>query len=502
MEPFGRGAVAVLGIRRGLREAPRDIIPAAARPLHTSRRHHGKQQLRPASVTPFDYDTFFRREVSHRLHQGTYDFFLPLHHNAVGSVEPHQALAATDLYKTTEEIAPVLDRIMEETETPDLMLAKLKTIANTGLSPVTVFATTDYLGLSAHPLLRQAAKHFTELHGVSCTGSRYITGNSLYQQVLERECAHMHKLESSILFLSCFDANNCALSCLGSWLPDCIIYSDEQNHASIVEGIQRSGCEKRVFRHCDVDHLEQLMADDYISEEIGEFPPRPKLVVFESVYSMTGDVCPVREIVDVSKRYGALTFIDEAHSLGVYGQHGRGLLEEQACESDVDIVSSTLGKAVGVQGGYVASSMSLTEALRHKARGFVFTSTLTPAMAATTLVALRLLQTDHGQELRQHLFTNVDLVRHGLAREGIPVMDNDTHIVPVCVHDPEKVLALSRSLLNDYRMYVPAARSPATPRGRELLRIVPQPKHTKEQIQRLVAGLASLWKKYDLPYTR
>ncbi|XP_065192972.1 5-aminolevulinate synthase-like [Sycon ciliatum] len=446
----------------------------------------------------FDYDTFFRKETEFRLAQGMYDFFLPLHQRVNASL-PNQAGAAPDLYEQTADIIPKLDELLDSvTAEPGDMSRRLEQVTE-DLRNVTVFATTDYLGLSAHPLLIETMRRFTEKHGVSCTGSRYITGNTLYLQMLERECARMHRQESSILFLSCFDANNCILSCLGSWLPGCIIYSDEGNHASIIEGIQRSGGQKRIYRHCDTQHLEELLAAD--REEEDADAPRPKVIVFESVYSMLGDISPVPEIVRLARQYGALTFIDEAHSLGLFGENGRGILELQECEGEVDIVASTLGKGAGFQGGYVASSLGFTEAVRHRARGFVFTSALTPGMAATGLVALRILQTAEGRELREKLFHNVATVRKLLEEEGIPLIRNDSHIVPVCVHHPETVHILSRSLLHEFGVYVPAVRHPAVARGKELLRVVPMPGHTAAQINHLVEALAMLWKRHDLPLT-
>lgn len=348
---------------------------------------------------------------------------------------------------------------------------------------VTVWCSNDYLGMGQHPDVLDAMHGAIDKHGSGAGGTRNISGTTHHHVLLERELADLHGKADALVFTSGYVSNWAALGTLASQIPGCIVYSDALNHASMIEGIRHSRAEKRIWRHNDPAHLDELMsADD---------PDAPKLVAFESVYSMDGDIAPIEEIVAVAEKHGAMTYLDEVHGVGLYGQRGGGVAEERGLMDRITVIEGTLGKAYGVMGGYIAASKSLCDFVRSFASGFIFTTALPPALAAGATASIRHLKTSQGERARHR--NRVRKLRADLDARGIPHMDNPSHIVPVMVGSPQHCKQISDMLLEKHGVYVQPINYPTVPKGTERLRITPSPLHTDADIDHLVGALHELW---------
>jgi 5-aminolevulinate synthase len=349
--------------------------------------------------------------------------------------------------------------------------------------PVTVWCGNDYLGMGQHPVVLEAMHDAIDSVGAGSGGTRNISGTTLYHKALEAELADLHGKESALLFTSAYIANDATLSTLPKLFPGLIIYSDELNHASMIEGVRRNGGAKRIFRHNDVEHLRELLqADD---------PAAPKLIAFESVYSMDGDFGPIKEICDLADEFNALTYIDEVHAVGMYGPRGGGVTERDNIAHRIDIINGTLAKAYGVMGGYIAASAKLCDAIRSYAPGFIFTTSLPPAVAAGAAASVKHLKTD--QALRDLHQQQAKILKTRLKGLGMPLIDHGTHIVPVIVGNPVHTKMLSDMLLDDHGIYVQPINFPTVPRGTERLRFTPSPVHGPDEIDKLVRAMDALW---------
>ncbi|MGI1663191.1 5-aminolevulinate synthase [Palleronia sp. KMU-117] len=349
--------------------------------------------------------------------------------------------------------------------------------------PVTVWCGNDYLGMGQHPVVLAAMHEALDAAGAGSGGTRNISGTTVYHKALEAELADLHGKEAALLFTSAYIANDATLSTLPRIFPGLIIYSDALNHASMIEGIRRNGGQKRVFRHNDVAHLRALLeADD---------PEAPKLIAFESVYSMDGDFGPIAAICDLAEEFGALTYIDEVHAVGMYGPRGGGVAERDRLLHRIDIVNGTLAKAYGVMGGYIASSAKMCDAIRSYAPGFIFTTSLPPAVAAGAAASVRHLKTDTA--LRAAHQTQAKILKLRLKGLGLPIIDHGSHIVPVIVGDPVHTKKLSDMLLEGFGIYVQPINYPTVPRGTERLRFTPSPVHGPKEIDALVSAMDQLW---------
>ncbi|WP_420567428.1 5-aminolevulinate synthase [Thalassovita sp.] len=353
---------------------------------------------------------------------------------------------------------------------------------------VTVWCGNDYLGMGQHPVVLAAMHEALDATGAGSGGTRNISGTTVYHKQLEAELADLHGKESALLFTSAYIANDATLSTLPKLFPGLIIYSDELNHASMIEGVRRNGGAKRIFKHNDVAHLRELLeADD---------PAAPKLIAFESVYSMDGDFGPIEAICDLADEFGALTYIDEVHAVGMYGPRGAGVAERDRLMHRLDIINGTLAKAYGVMGGYIAASAKMCDAIRSYAPGFIFTTSLPPAVAAGAAASVRHLKTDSAlRERHQQQAAALKLRLKGL---GLPIIDHGSHIVPVIVGDPVHTKQLSDMLLERFGIYVQPINFPTVPRGTERLRFTPSPVHGPQEMDALVHALDELWARCEL----
>ncbi|KCZ50701.1 5-aminolevulinate synthase [Hyphomonas pacifica] len=359
-----------------------------------------------------------------------------------------------------------------------------------GEREVTIWCSNDYLGMGQDDHVINSMHDAIDSFGAGSGGTRNISGTTRYHVDLEQELADLHEKESALLFTSGYVSNDATLSTLGKILPNLIIYSDALNHASMIEGIRRSGADRRIFRHNDVDHLRALMENDD--------PNRPKVIAFESVYSMDGDFGRMEEICDLADEFNALTYLDEVHAVGMYGHNGAGVAEKLGLASRIDIIEGTLGKAFGVMGGYIASHETVIDAIRSMASGFIFTTSTCPVMAAGALASVRKLRTDEGRKLRSMQQANAASLKQKFRDAGLPVMDSPSHIVPLLVGDPERCKALSDTLLFDFGIYVQPINYPTVPRGTERLRFTPSPVHDEVMMDELVASILAVWKQLGL----
>lgn len=350
---------------------------------------------------------------------------------------------------------------------------------------ITVWCGNDYLGMGQHPVVLGAMHEALDATGAGSGGTRNISGTTVYHKKLEAELADLHDKEAALVFSSAYIANDATLSTLRKLFPGLIIYSDALNHASMIEGIKRFDGAKRIFRHNDVAHLRELLeADD---------PEAPKLIAFESIYSMDGDFGPIEAICDLADEFNALTYLDEVHAVGMYGPRGGGVAERDGLSGRIDIFNGTLGKAFGVFGGYIAGSAKMMDAIRSYAPGFIFTTSLPPAVAAGAAASIAFLKTAEGQKLRDAQQLHARILKLRLKGLGMPIIDHGSHIVPVHVGHPVHCKALSDMLLNEFGIYVQPINFPTVPRGTERLRFTPSPVHTPDQIETLVHGMDALW---------
>lgn len=357
-----------------------------------------------------------------------------------------------------------------------------------GPQPITVWCSNDYLGMGQHPAVIEAME--TALHdvGAGSGGTRNIGGNTHYHVELEDELAGLHGKEAALLFTSGYVSNEAALSTLGKLLPGCVIFSDELNHASMIAGIKSSGCEKRIFRHNDLDHLEELLkAAD---------PETPQLIAFESVYSMDGDIAPIAAICDLADKYGALTYLDEVHAVGMYGAHGGGISEQGGTAHRLTIIEGTLGKAFGIMGGYVTADRTIIDCIRSYAPGFIFTTSLSPVLVAGALASVRHLKSSDSERTAQQSAAAMLKARFVSAR--LPLMPSVTHIVPLHVGCPAKAKRISDILLDEYGIYVQPINFPTVPRGTERLRFTPGPHHSAEMMDALTKALVEIWDRLEI----
>lgn len=349
---------------------------------------------------------------------------------------------------------------------------------------VTVWCSNDYLGMGQNQTVVKAMVEAVETCGTGAGGTRNISGTNHHHLLLERELADLHGKEAALLFTSGYVSNWAALSTLGARIPNAVILSDEKNHASMIEGIRHSRADKVLWKHNDWRDLDRKL------HAVGD---RPKIVAFESVYSMDGDIAPIREIVEVCEAHGALSYIDEVHAVGMYGPHGGGVTEELGLAHRISLIEGTLGKAYGCVGGYITGSDALCDFIRSFASGFIFTTALPPAVAAAAAASIRHLKQSDDERRAQK--ANVAKLRARLTRAGIPHLENDSHIIPVMIGDPVKCRMISNILMDDWGIYVQPINYPTVPKGTERLRITPGPLHSDADIDHLVTALASLWQR-------
>ena len=357
-----------------------------------------------------------------------------------------------------------------------------------GPKPITVWCSNDYLAMGQHPDVIAAMEEALHDVGAGSGGTRNIGGNTHYHVELEAELADLHGKQGALLFTSGYVSNDATLSTLAKLLPGCIIFSDELNHASMIAGIRNSGCEKQVWRHNDLAHLEELLA--------AADPDTPKLIAFESVYSMDGDVAPIHAICDLADQYNALTYIDEVHAVGMYGPRGGGISDREEAAHRITIIEGTLGKAFGVMGGYIAADTRIIDCIRSYAPGFIFTTSLSPVLVAGALASVKHLKASCVEREGQQAAAAT--LKAMLREAGLPVMDSVTHIVPLMVGDPVTAKKISDVLLAEYGVYVQPINYPTVPRGTERLRFTPGPSHTEAMMRELTQALVEIWERLEM----
>ena len=362
----------------------------------------------------------------------------------------------------------------------------------TGKRDVVVWCSNDYLGMGQHPKVIEAMCSAARTMGTGAGGTRNISGTSRALVELEAELADLHGKQAALVFTSGYVSNHTGIATIARLLPDCLILSDALNHNSIVEGVRAAGCAKQIWRHNDTQHLEELLSR--------AAPGRPKLIVFESVYSMAGDVAPLEAICDLAERYHAMTYLDEVHAVGMYGPHGAGIAERDRVMARVDVIEGTLAKAFGALGGYIAGRSIVVDAVRSHAPGFIFTTALPPAVAAAATASIAHLKTSGAERAGQR--TAVAATKAALREAGLPVLATETHIVPVMVDDPDLCKQASELLLDQHGIYIQPINYPTVPRGTERLRITPTPAHDVRLIRQLAGAMVCVWQELHLPLGR
>jgi 5-aminolevulinate synthase len=361
-----------------------------------------------------------------------------------------------------------------------------------GPREIIVWCSNDYLGMGQHPKVIGAMVETATRMGTGAGGTRNISGTNHPLVELENELADLHGKDSALVFTSGYVSNETGISTIARLIPNCLILSDAFNHNSMIEGVRQSGCEKKIFRHSDLAHLEELL------KEAG--PDRPKLVVFESIYSMDADIAPIGAICDLAERYGAMTYLDEVHAVGMYGARGGGVAERDGVMDRVDVIEGTLGKAFGCFGGYIAANAAVCDAVRSYAPGFIFTTALPPAVCAAAAASIRHLKGSQWERARHQ--ERVARTKAVLTAAGLPVMPSDTHIVPIAVGDPEKCKAASDLLLSEHGIYIQPINYPTVPKGTERLRVTPTPYHDEALIDALAGALVDVWEQLGMPLKR
>ncbi|XP_076022845.1 5-aminolevulinate synthase, non-specific, mitochondrial-like [Genypterus blacodes] len=415
---------------------------------------HLLQDNIPGVVT-FQYDNFFEKKIEAKRKDHTYRVFKTVNRSA--SSFPMASVYSESLHVRKD---------------------------------VSVWCSNDYLGMSRHPKVTQAIMETLRKHGAGAGGTRNISGTSKFHVELEDEIADLHDKDAALLFTSCFVANDSTLFTLAKMLPGCEIYSDAGNHASMIQGIRTSGVKKFIFRHNDVSHLQELLEKSD--------PSTPKIVAFETVHSMDGAVCPLEEMCDVAHKFGAITFVDEVHAVGLYGPRGGGIGDRDRVMHKMDIISGTLGKAFGCVGGYIASTRTLVDTVRSYAAGFIFTTSLPPMLLAGAKESIKILKSNEGQILRRKHQRSVQLLRQMVMDSGLPLVHCPSHIIPVRVADAEKNTEVCDIMMSRYNIYVQAINYPTVAKGEELLRLAPTPHHTPQMMSYFVDQLVKTWKEVGL----
>ena len=398
-----------------------------------------------------DYESFFKQSVDTIKNEGRYRVFANLERQA-GNY-PH-----------------AINRRADATEN------------------VVVWCSNDYLGQSQNPVVREALVEAAKQFGCGSGGTRNISGTTHLHVILEEELAQLHNKEAALLFTSGYVSNDAAISTIAKLVPNCVILSDEWNHASMIAGVRNSGCSKHIYRHCDIAHLEELLR--------GIEPNQPKMIIFESVYSMDGDISPISDICDLADKYGAMTYVDEVHAVGLYGETGGGIAERDGLAERLTVIEGTLAKGFGMVGGYIAASSALVDAIRSNAPGFIFTTTLPPPVIGAAIASVRYVREHH--ELRIKHQERAATLKSMVANAGLPLMESVTHIVPVMVGDPVLCKRATDMLLEDYNIYIQPINFPTVPKGTERLRITPTPFHSDELMENLVHALVEVWNRLEL----